>query len=121
LSGQLYDPFSTHAVGGGFIRDPIPGNNLATYVSPYTGGSLINSIGQSLINFYPAPLNNSLTNNWSATGLLADYSDEYSGRIDHNFSDRRNTKTKRLLSLAPAIPPARDRETPITAGMSVSD
>src|SRR5437016_931570 len=88
LSGQLYDPFSTHAVGGGFIRDPIPGNNLATYVSPYTGGSLINSIGQSLINFYPAPLNNSLTNNWSATGLLADYSDEYSGRIDHNFSDK---------------------------------
>jgi hypothetical protein len=88
LSGQIYDPFSTRPFGGGFIRDPVPGNNLATYISPFTGASLINSIGQKLINFYPAPLSNALTNNWSAIGLLADYSDEFSGRIDHNFSDK---------------------------------
>jgi hypothetical protein len=88
FSGQIYDPFSTRPFGGGFIRDPIPGNNLATYISPYTGASLINPIGQQLVNFYPAPLNNSLSNNWSASGLQADYSDEYSGRIDHNFSDK---------------------------------
>jgi hypothetical protein len=88
LSGQIYDPFSTRPQGAGFIRDPVPGNNLATYISPFTGASLINSIGQTLINFYPTPLNSSLKNNWSAIGLLADYSDEYSGRIDHNFSDR---------------------------------
>lgn len=88
LAGQLYDPFSTRQLpGGSFIRDPIPGNNLTTYVSPYTGGTLINSIGQTLINYYPTP-SNALSNNWSATGLQADYSDEYSGRIDHNFSDR---------------------------------
>ena len=88
LSGQIYDPFSTRSVGGGFIRDPVPGNNLATYISPFTGASLINSIGQTLINFYPTPLSSALTNNWSAIGLLADYSDEYSGRVDHNFSDK---------------------------------
>jgi hypothetical protein len=88
LSGQIYDPFSTRAIAGGFIRDPIPGNNLATYISPFTGGSLINPIGQTLMNFYPTPLNSGLTNNWSAIGLLADYSDEYSGRVDHNFSDK---------------------------------
>jgi len=88
LRGQIYDPFSTRSVGGGFIRDPVPGNNLATYISPFTGASLINSIGQKLINFYPTPLNSALTNNWSAIGLLADYSDEYSGRVDHNFSDK---------------------------------
>jgi len=87
FTGQLYDPFSTRPFGTGFIRDPIPGNNLATYVSPYTHGSLINSIGQTLINYYPTPLSNALSNNWSATGLLADYSNEYSVRIDHNFSD----------------------------------
>jgi hypothetical protein len=87
LTGQLYDPFSTRQLpGGSFIRDPIPGNNLATYVSPYTGRTLINSIGQTLINYYPTP-SSALTNNWSASGLQADYSDEYSGRIDHNFSD----------------------------------
>jgi hypothetical protein len=89
FTGQIYDPFSTRPFGGGFIRDPIPGNNLATYVSPYTGASLINPIGQALVNFYPTALNpNSLSNNWSASGLQADYSDEYSGRIDHNFSDK---------------------------------
>ncbi len=88
LSGQIYDPFSTRPLGGGFIRDPVPGNNLATYISPFTGASLINPIGQKLINFYPTPLNNALANNWSAIGLLADYSDEYSGRVDHNFSDK---------------------------------
>lgn len=88
LAGQLYDPFSTRQLpGGSFIRDPIPGNNLATYISPFRGGTLINSIGQKLINFYPTPLQNVLSNNWSASGLQADYSDEYSGRIDHNFSD----------------------------------
>ena len=87
LSGQLYDPFSTRPLGAGFIRDPIPGNNLATYVSPFTGGSLINPIGQQLVNLYPAPLSSLLSNNFNASGLLADYSDEYSGRIDHNFTD----------------------------------
>jgi len=91
LAGQLYDPSSTHQVMATcgpntgstvFIRDPIAGNNLANS----TNG--INSIGQALVNYYPTALNNSLTNNWSASGLLADYSDEYSGRIDHNISDK---------------------------------
>src|SRR6266496_709146 len=88
FTGQLYDPFSTRQLpGGSFIRDPIPGNNLATYVSPFTGGTLINSIGQTLMNFYPTP-SSGLANNWSASGLQADYSNEYSIRIDHNFSDK---------------------------------
>jgi len=87
LSGQLYDPFSTRPFGSSFIRDPIPGNNLATYVSPFTGKSLIDSVGQKLINFYPVPLNNQLSGNWAAGGVAGDTSDEFSGRIDHNFSD----------------------------------
>lgn len=85
LSGQLYDPFSTRQLPSGtYIRDPIPGNSLATYKN----GALINAIGQKLINYYPAALTSALVNNWSASGLQADYSDEYSGRIDHNFGDR---------------------------------
>jgi carboxypeptidase family protein len=88
FAGQIYDPFGTLPCGA---RQPIPGNNLATYTSPFVpggAGNLINPIGQKLINYYPAPLGTSLTNNWTASGLQADYSDEYSGRIDHNFSDR---------------------------------
>src|SRR6185312_15029804 len=46
LSGQIYDPYSTHPVGSSYIRDPVPGNNLATYVSPYTGRALIDPVGQ---------------------------------------------------------------------------
>ena len=99
LSGQLYDPFSTRTVqtacGGSataHIRDPIPGNNLATYTSPFVpggAGNLIDAIGQKLINYYPTASPGSPTSpNWSASGVLADYSDEYSGRIDHNFSDQ---------------------------------
>src|SRR5579864_5886943 len=91
LGGQLYDPYTTRQVTANcgpktgqtvYIRDPITGNNLANA----THG--INAIGQTLINYYPTPLNNVLSNNWSASGLQADYSNEYSVRIDHNFSDR---------------------------------
>jgi hypothetical protein len=90
LAGQLYDPYTTRQVTAScgpktgqtvYIRDPIAGNNLANA----TKG--INPIGQKLINYYPTPLNNVLSNNWSASGLQADYSNEYSARIDHNFSD----------------------------------
>ena len=90
LAGQLYDPYTTRQVTAScgpktgqtvYIRDPIAGNNLANA----TNG--INPIGQTLINYYPTPLNNVLSNNWSASGLQADYSNEYSARIDHNFSD----------------------------------
>jgi hypothetical protein len=87
LTGQIYDPYSGRPIGGVNTRDPIPGNDLATYISPYTHASLIDPIGQALVNFYPTPLSGALTNNWSASGLQADYSNEYSGRIDHNFSD----------------------------------
>ena len=90
LAGQLYDPYTTRQVTAScgpktgqtvYIRNPIAGNNLANA----TNG--INPIGQKLINYYPTPLKNLLSNNWSASGLQADYSNEYSVRIDHNFSD----------------------------------
>ena len=90
-SGQIYDPFTTRQVTATcgpnagslvFIRDPIAGNNVANA----TNG--INTIGQELVNFYPAPINNQLTNNWTAAGLGGNNSDEYSGRVDHNLSDK---------------------------------
>jgi hypothetical protein len=93
LAGQLYDPYTTRQVtatcgGPGvlgttvYIRDPIAGNNVANAVNG------INPIGQTLVNSYPAPINNSLVNNWTAAGLGANNSDEFSGRVDHNVSDK---------------------------------
>ena len=92
-SGAIYDPYSTRPITAGvvdpstgltatqtgFIRDPIAGNNLANSVNG------IDAIGQQLVNYYPAPLVGAP--NWRASGLAANNSDEYSGRVDHNVSD----------------------------------
>lgn len=98
LAGQLYDPFSTRTVaaacGGSataFIRDPIPGNNLTTYQSPFVAGgagNLMDAIGKKLLSFYPGTINNQLQNNWAGTGVAGNDSNEWAGRIDHNFTDQ---------------------------------
>jgi hypothetical protein len=91
LAGQIYDPFTTRqvtATSGSsagqtvWIRDPISGNDL----TKSTNG--INSVGQALVNYYPKPINSSLTNNWDASGIANDTSNETSGRIDDNISDK---------------------------------
>lgn len=91
LAGQIYDPFTTRQVTATcgpnagstvWIRDPLAGNNLANAVNG------IDPVGQNLINFYPDPINDQLSGNWSASGLGANNSDEFSGRIDHNVSDK---------------------------------
>ncbi len=99
LGGAIYDPYSTRqvtatcavpnadptkaiAVGQTvYIRDAIAGNNVANSING------INAIGQTLVNYYPAPINNQLQNNWIASGLGGNNSDEVSARIDHNVSD----------------------------------
>src|SRR5207244_6812507 len=100
LAGQIYDPFTTRSVtatcnvpnpnGPGnvisvgqtvLIRDPLTNNDLTNAVNG------IDPVGQQLINFYPQPINNSISANWSAAGLGANNSNEYSVRIDHNLSD----------------------------------
>ena len=91
LSGQIYDPFTTRQVTATcgpntgnlvWIRDPLAGNNLANSVNG------IDPVGQSLVNFYPKPVNDELAGNWLAAGLGGNNSDEISARIDHNLSDR---------------------------------
>ncbi len=95
ISGAIYDPFSTRQIAAGqvdpvtgltanqtgWIRDPITGNNLPNAING------IDPVGQNLINFYPSPINSQLSGNWTAAGLGANNSDEFSGRIDHNLSD----------------------------------
>jgi hypothetical protein len=100
FAGAIYDPFSTRqvnatcavpnsdptrAIGVGqqvWIRDAIVGNNLANSING------IDPVGQALVNFYPQPINDQLSGNWTAAGLGGNNSDEYSARIDHNLSDR---------------------------------
>jgi hypothetical protein len=94
--GQIYDPFTTRQVTAGqvdpktgltatktgWIRDPLAGNDLTKAVNG------IDPVGKNLVGFYPQPINNLSGGNWNAAGLGGNNSDEYSGRIDHNISDR---------------------------------
>jgi len=90
LSGQIYNPFSTRqitaGVGGatctGFIRDPFPGNIIPS--------NLMDTIAKSIATgtYWPSPTNpNVLINNFTGSASAPSHSDEYSVRIDHNFTD----------------------------------
>ena len=80
VAGQIYDPYTTRQVNATcavpnadptkaiavgqlvWIRDPIAGNNLANAVNG------IDPVGQALVNFYPQPINDQLSGNWTAAG-----------------------------------------------------
>jgi hypothetical protein len=100
LAGAIYNPFSTrHITGGtidpvtnlpvtglapgktGFIRDPFSGNMIPT--------NLLDTITESVATgaFWPKPTGTGLINNFTSAGSAAARSNEYSVRIDHNFSE----------------------------------
>ena len=76
----LYDPFSTTQTATGFTRNPIPGNQITT--------AMMSGVAQKLISYYPKPTNNGLANNFVAAAAAPSASDEWSIRLDHNFSDQ---------------------------------
>ena len=126
FSGQLYDPFSTRPLGGSFIRDPIPGNNLATYVSRTQAEHSSTALGKSssiiirlrCTMFCQTTGAHRGSKQIIRTSIAAALTTTL--RKKHGCTDdiptRRNTRTKKLLSSARAIPQVRVSETPITAG-----
>ena len=133
LSGQIYDPFTTRQVTATcgpnsgstvWIRDPIAENNLANALNG------IDPVGQPLVNFYPQPINDQLEGNWTAAGLVATTRTNIVAALTTTSATtpgctdgtrtRGNSKTYRQPISAPAIPPARDRETPTIATTSPS-
>jgi hypothetical protein len=94
LAGQIYDPYSTRAItagqvdprtglvatSSGFIRDPFPGNIIPS--------ARFDSISKNILNgnYWPAP-NQSGAFNFGASAAAESHSDEYSIRIDHNFTE----------------------------------
>jgi hypothetical protein len=95
LAGAIYNPFSTRtitagavdpvtgltATQSGYIRDPFPGNIIPP--------GLLDTIAKSVATggFWPEPNGTGLVNNFTAAAAAAAQSNEYSVRIDHNFSD----------------------------------
>lgn len=79
----IYNPFSTRPAGGGFVRDPFPGNVIPSHLQ--------NRVSQQLLRFLPLPnrpgqepaqINNYV---WSPVSFVN--SDQWSGRMDHRFSE----------------------------------
>jgi hypothetical protein len=95
VSGAIYNPFSTRQITAGqldpvtglianstgYIRDPFPGNIIPP--------ALMDTIAASIAagSYWPTPTNGNLINNFTQAAAAAAHSDEYSGRIDNNFSD----------------------------------
>jgi hypothetical protein len=93
-SGQVYNPRSGRAITAGavdlttglvanstgYIRDPIPNNNVAAL-------GAFDAVGAKLISYYPTATNSALANNLTVNGNAPAASDEYSLRLDHNISD----------------------------------
>jgi len=100
LAGAIYNPFSTRQITGGTI-DPVtnlPVTGLAPGVKgfirdPFSGNvipaNLLDTITESVATgaFWPKPTGTGLVNNFTSAGSAAAHSNEYSIRIDHNFSD----------------------------------
>jgi hypothetical protein len=95
--GAIYDPFSTRAItqgqidpktglvatSTGYIRDAIPGNTLNHSVKGIDPVAAKIAAGK----YWPTPTGTGLANNFFASVPASAQSDEYSIRVDHNFSD----------------------------------
>ncbi len=93
-SGQIYDPNSARqiiegqidsktgltATANGYIRDPVPGNTIATYTT-------LNPLATKILSYYPKPTGTGLVNNFTASAAAPTASNEYLIRIDHNLTD----------------------------------
>jgi hypothetical protein len=64
----------------GYIRDPIPNNNVAA-LGPF------DPIAVKLLSYYPTPTNAALSNNFFGSGSAPAVSTEYLVRVDHNINN----------------------------------
>lgn len=108
-AGELYNPFSTRQVTCGgvdtvtgdavshcpagatteFLRDPISGNPASgAGVTNIVPSGLMDSIASSIASgsYWPRPNSSALFNNFASASSAAAHSNEYSIRMDYNFS-----------------------------------
>ena len=77
----VYDPASTRSDGaGGFLRDAFPGNVIPR--------NRFSSVAAKILQYVPAPSNAGQTNNFQVVGASAFDRNVYTGKLDHNFSER---------------------------------
>lgn len=77
----VYDPASTRSDGqGGFTRDRFPGNIIPR--------DRFSTVSANILQFVPAPSNANQLNNYQVIGSQRIDRDVYTGKLDHQFSDR---------------------------------
>ncbi|PYV26973.1 MAG: hypothetical protein DMG24_05865 [Acidobacteria bacterium] len=94
FQGQIYNPFTTRqitagqvdaatgltATESGFVRDPFVGNIILP--------TMFDPVAVKATAFYPAPTSPGLVNNFTASAGEPAGEDAWTGRIDHNVSDK---------------------------------
>jgi hypothetical protein len=102
MSGAIYNPFSTRQITNGavdpvtgliatqtgYIRDAFPGNIIPP--------GLMDTIAESIATgkYWPTPTTNALINNFTQAAAASAQSNEYSVRLDHNFSDNNRVNVR---------------------------
>ncbi len=122
-SYQVYNPFTTRAVGNGrYQRDPIPGNIIPK--------SLLTPLGLNLAAIYPLPTQKGTVdgrNNFYYPDLRIQRYDSHMGRVDHSFSqnNRMFVRLNRFAYTIPkdlmGIPATKELFTQINRGLALDD
>jgi hypothetical protein len=102
-NGAIYDPFTTRQVtagvvdpttgltptASGYVRDPFgagAGNSwVPTNIIP---PGRFDTVAKNMLQYYPAPTNGNLTNNFTAALTTPATTDRFSVRVDQNISDK---------------------------------
>jgi hypothetical protein len=93
LAGAIYNPFTTRQITAGqvdpttglvanatgWIRDPFVGNKIP--------GTMFDSVANNMLQYWPGPNSNNPNFNYSQSAASPFHSNEYSIRVDHNFTD----------------------------------
>src|ERR1700677_2108404 len=106
----LYNPFTGNADGTG--RAPFAGNKIPT--------NLISSPAALINKFFPAPNLPGITNNWVTNIPFSYNADNYTARIDHNFTEQTKifgeTNISKYTPLSPTFYPE-----PLGNGVNAND
>ena len=97
-TGTILDPATTRAVPGGFVRDPF-GTCPATTTNFTLAGCNLNMLPAGrldpnaikLLNLYPAPVNGSLSSNFTASPAISENRNASDTRLDLNLSEKNQT------------------------------
>lgn len=82
----IYDP----TMDPSLRTTPIPNNRLDLYTSPTTGQSVIDPVGQAILNHFPEPTSDGVFHNYHADTIDPTTMNNYVGKIDQVISDRQH-------------------------------